>query len=291
MGSDLSFNHTKFRYAFAALALALALAAAAASASESALAAEPDNKSRSFKNIFPTLTKEIISGASEDNGYYNIIEGESEESYPFKIIPSPKYGIDFNETVVKNHPDVIIETLRLIPYKEKKITITDIYNAVINLRSLQGREYFSHTRQRSIPLFEYVTRIESMKHKKELDDPLLLESYPEHVDVYIKLRDANFGTCYYRNVVDANPISISCVLSNADTLNIFFVPVIKTGNLEIHFFMEPVAEGLIMYAVTGVRMEKLAAHYVDVPSAIEKRFNVIVGWIVDGIGKYSAAKN
>jgi hypothetical protein len=250
-----------------------------------------DNNTRSFKDVFPTISQEIIDTAKSESGYYNTIEStDSKGKYPFVILPSQTSGIHFNEIIAAKNPNVIVETLLFLPYKDKKITITDVYNAVINVRDLQGRKYRSDTRDKLVPLFDYVSRIESMKKKKEIDDPPHLEIYPEHEDVYIKAKEGIFGTSYYHNVVDANSVSLSCVLNNAAALDVLFIPVMKPENLEIHFYVEPVKDGVIMYAVTGVLMEKFAAKYVHIPTAIQKRFDVIRGWIVDGIYKSSEAQ-
>jgi hypothetical protein len=247
-----------------------------------------ENNPTTLQDIFPELSPEIISAVKSNSGYYNAMEGtENNGNYQFKIIPSSKREIHFNEIIAEKNPDAIIEMLIFLPHKDNKTTVTAIYNAIINVRDLQGREYFSDRRKKMIPLFEYVTKIDNMKNKEELIDPPYIKIYPEHEDIYIKTKDPNFGKCYYHIAIDTNSNSISCVLNNADSVDILFIPILKTENLEIRFYVEPLDDGIIMYAVTGVQIGKIIAKHINVSSMFEKRFNVIKGWLIDGIAKYS----
>jgi hypothetical protein len=247
-----------------------------------------ENNPTTLHDVFPTLSPEIISAVKSKSGYYNAMEGtDNNGNYQFKIIPSSKREIHFNEIIAEKNPDAIIEMLLFLPYKVNKTTVTDIYNAIINVRDLEGRKYFSDTRKKMVPLFDYVIRIDNMKNKKEIGDPPYIKIYPEHEDIYIKTRDPNFGNCYYHIAIDTNSNSITCMLNNADSFDIFFIPVLKAENLEIRFYVEPLGDGIIMYAVTGVQIGKIIAKHISVSSAFEKRFNVIKDWLIDGIIKYS----
>jgi hypothetical protein len=47
--------------------------------------------------------------------------------------------------------------------------------------------------------------------------------------------------------------------------------------------MEPLAEGVLLYGVSGAEVSAFVSKQVDMPSAIAKRLRVITGWVVDGL--------
>jgi hypothetical protein len=243
---------------------------------------------RNFDEIFPGINTVIKDTAFSGGGYYNYLSLQADKTYSFTISPSENSGIGIAENFRLRKPEYIIESLIVLPFPDnKKTTVLDIYNTVINVKKLSGRKYFSFTRKKEVPLFESATRINNLKEKKPVNDPAASTEIPERENVYSRVKDINFGYCYYLSELYLNPQSISYMLSNVEDISLLFFTVIKKGNVDIQFYIEPIDEGIVIYALSAIIMERIAARAVDIPSATKKRFDVVKGWIEDGInGKF-----
>jgi hypothetical protein len=244
--------------------------------------------SRGFDGIFPDTEPAIKEAAFSGRGYYNSLELKPDKTYSFTVQPAENSGIAISENFRIRQPEYLIESLIILPHPDnKEITVLDIYNAVINVRQLAKRKYYSFTRKKEVPLFEAVTRINNLKNKKAIADPPKARAIPEREAVYSRVKDVNFGNCYYLSELHLNSASISYILSNAEDISLFFFTVIKKGNITIQFHIEPVDEGILIYALSAIVIEPFAAASVDIPSATKKRFDVVKDWIEDGInGKF-----
>jgi hypothetical protein len=77
-------------------------------------------------------------------------------------------------------------------------------------------------------------------------------------------------------------------LSNFRSLNYLFIPVIKEENFVAQIYAEPVEEGVLIYSIAGAQVSDFVASKIHMPSAIRKRLEVIIAWVVDGISAKSA---
>jgi uncharacterized protein YqgC (DUF456 family) len=68
----------------------------------------------------------------------------------------------------------------------------------------------------------------------------------------------------------------------------FLVPVIKEGKFVTQFYIEPITEGILIYALAGADVSDFISSKIDMKSAISKRLAVIIGWIAEGITKNKA---
>ncbi|MDR2521819.1 MAG: hypothetical protein LBC72_04605 [Spirochaetaceae bacterium] len=256
-----------------ALAALLAVFVCAAAAA----APPPDSAAlRPFTALFPELPPKIKARIEKASIYVN-----TNGARALTVFPSAAAGIP-NLMPSGGRYKYIIETLIFIS-DIKNTSKTDIYNALKNLDMLEGRTYYSTTRKRSIPLFQEASRIVSEKNYRKMPDTIPAEKMPREEIRYMRLKDSNFGNCYYRADVSEAGHGIRFSLTNFKTVHFLFVPVIKENDLYIDYYIEPAADGVILYGLIGVRASPLAENYVDIPSAIVKRIEVINGWITDGL--------
>jgi hypothetical protein len=237
-----------------------------------------------FNSIFPNIPADTEKAAFSEAGYSNTMELAADKTYTFTLSPPENSGREIIKRICEKEPRYIIESLMVIPYTNNKIiTSVDIYNALGKTKNLQGRMYNSHVRGRYVPLFEYVSRINNLHDKNPIGDPPPTTLIPVHEEIYFRVKDINFGNCYYKSELSFTSPSISYYLRNIEDISFYLFTVIKKENLNIYFYIEPIDEGLLLYAITGIEAEKFAASYVSIPSAAKKRFDVIKGWIVDNI--------
>ena len=102
----------------------------------------------------------------------------------------------------------------------------------------------------------------------------------------MRLKDSNFGSCYYRADIQKSGMGIHFKLTNFKTINFLFISVIKENDLLLDYYIEPVVGGIAIYGIIGVRAPNFIDKHVNVPSSIMKRINVINNWIIDGLRGY-----
>jgi len=245
-----------------------------------------------FDGIFPGLEPDIREKVFSAGGYYHLAgtdrrQAGDKDGRGISVRP-PEYAAAGAAEIISLNPDYIIESLMVLPVKGA--SLLDIYNALGRTRDLQGREYHSHTREKYVPLFEKVTRVKNKDSRTAIPDPDFPAALPQSEDIYFLVKDINFGSCCYKSEFRAGAGAgvpggayIDYRISNVKTVSFYIIPVIRERKMNIYFHIEPVDEGLALYSLGGITMEPVVSHYVDVPSAVKKRFDVIQGWIIDGL--------
>lgn len=241
-----------------------------------AAAAEPGfGQTRSFSDVFPELDEEKKQIALSTDGF--VVTGKE---IPLQRIVPAGYEFAVQQAILKNA--YITESIAFIP--SERATTLNIYNAIQNVRDLKGILYHSATKDADVPLFEDATRIKSDKDTSTIPDPPQAYATPAAETWYVRLKDANFGNSYYRVDIAANNRAIICTLINFRDISFLFIPVIKKEKFIAQLYFEPVAGGLVIYSVASADVNDFFASKIHVPSAVQKRLEVIQRWVVAGIG-------
>jgi hypothetical protein len=197
-----------------------------------------------------------------------------------QLLPSLGFINEITDPLFKRNPSFLIESLKVIPTK-KPVELLVIYNALRNIRGLKGRLYHSATRDEIIPLFEDATRVESQKKTNPIPDPPAALSIPNSETMYIRLKDVNFGNTFYSADINLKERGMLYTLSNFKNLSYLFFTVVKENRFLIQFYIEPLNDGILIYNIAGADVSDFVASKVDMPSAVKKRVDVILGWIID----------
>jgi len=237
---------------------------------------------RSFNAIFPNISADARAGIFSDAGYVMtsrrttgfIILGSSQNSNLHSSIVSIPLGIN---------PGYIVESISIIPGVLGSVSLLDIYNALGNIRDLQGRLYNSATRGQEIPLFEDATRITSERQTTAIPDPPAARTLPGSETVYIRLRDVNFGNTFYRAEMAIVQGGLRYTMTNFRAMSYMLVPVIREGRFIAQLYIEPIQEGVLIYSIAGTDISDFFASRIHVDSAISKRLAIITEWASDGI--------
>jgi hypothetical protein len=234
---------------------------------------------RSFDDIFPDIEAERRTQVFAEGGVIRS-PGKNES---LELSPAASSGIDLPSRIMQKSPAYLTESLLVVPYTGRPLTLLDAYIALGKIRGLEGWVYNSHTRGAAVPLFEEATRIEGAKRTAAIPDPPDSKSVPLSETVYIRLKDANFGNSYYRADIFPDGNGIICGLSNFKSLTYLFFPVIKEEKFTALLYLEPLAEGMLVYSIAGADVSAFIASNIDIPSAIGKRLGVFLDWITDGV--------
>ncbi|MDR2210638.1 MAG: hypothetical protein LBO65_04115 [Spirochaetaceae bacterium] len=232
---------------------------------------------RQVRDIFPAIRTRQLNEALSSGGY--LYSGTAAEN----LTLNPRTGE--NLRIVKaslGNPGFFVEALRIVPRREAGPL--QIYNALQRIRSLKKQLYHSATRDRYMPLFPDTVRIEGPDRIRSFlpDPPPALRLPPEN-RMYVRLTDANFGHCYYTILLTAGTQAILCRITNFKTVNFGPIPVMRENTFVSLLYIEPVEEGLVVYCLAGAEVSNFIAKHVNISSALSKRLDVIVAWILDGL--------
>jgi hypothetical protein len=240
----------------------------------------PDGPLRSINEIFPALDAEIKKQAFSPKGY--IVSHRDKN----RTVEAPSVDPYFQSRIGTLNPTVIVESLLVIPYSSGAMNLVDVYNGLRHIRDLSGRLYHSATRDADVPLFEEATRLESTKRTSVKEDPPPRPTVPDSETIYIWLKDVNFGNSYYQANIKKNTHGFIYDLFNNRDLTYFIVPAIKAGCFTAQFYFEPIEEGVLVYGISGAKVSNFIASKIHIPSAIQKRLEVLLDWVTDGINDY-----
>jgi hypothetical protein len=239
------------------------------------LFAEP----RSFEDLFPGYDEEQRARVFSPEG----IMLSSEKTDELRLLPAALSDLDLQGQVSRKNPSFLVESLLVIPFDQNPPDLLGVYNGIGRVRDLKGRTYTSYTRKAEVALFEDAVRLESGRKLTPVPDPEPARILPAGEIIFMRLKDVNFGNCFYRADVSFTSYGLLYNLSNFKNLSYLFITVIKEDKFFARFYMEPLAEGVLIYSVSGADISDFVAKQVNMPSAISKRLRVITGWVIDGI--------
>jgi hypothetical protein len=231
---------------------------------------------RTVRELFPSLNeKQYIDAFSEDG---TTRSGKGNEGLLF--MPQTGGNPNILSRVSGKNLSFIVESMRVVP---KRTNLLSVYNALGKIRGLKGKTYHSATRDKVVALFEDATRIESPKKTTAINDPPPSSYVPALQTIYIRLKDNNFGNCFYTLSFETTQRGILCAMTNFKTISYGIFPVMKEERFIALLYIEPSSEGLVVYSVTGAEVSDFMAKQINMTSALRKRLDVIIDWMIDGI--------
>jgi hypothetical protein len=234
---------------------------------------------RSFDDLFPGFDP-----GKKNQAFSGILTETREDDFSLRLSPAGEPGRIIAGFVLTDiRPVCLVEFLTVIPYLDAPLELLDVYNAMGNIRGLKGRLYHSATRDETVPLFEDASRIQGPGKLTPVPDPEESAVLPGTDRIYIRLKDVNFGNSYYRGDISFASGGLLYGLTNFRSLRYGIIPVIREGNFKAQFYAEPIAEGVLVYSAATAEVGGVISGMINVSSAIRKRLEVILGWLIDGI--------
>ncbi|MDR3139800.1 MAG: hypothetical protein LBT95_09055 [Treponema sp.] len=234
-------------------------------------------QARSFETLFPGLEEGQKTQVFSSKGLVFTTGNVSE----LRLVPASEF--DIAGPVLSRNFSCLVESLLMIPYGHNSIELLDIYNALGKIRDLTGRLYHSATRDAEVPLFEDATRIKGPRENSPIPDPPGALSIPPSETIHVRIKDINFGNSFYRADIATGRAGLLYHLSNTRALSYLFIPIIKEDNFVTQLYFEPLEEGVLVYSIAGAEVSNFVASRVDISSAIRKRLEVIISWVIDGV--------
>jgi len=241
---------------------------------------------RSFLDLYPTNESSILSQALSTDGILEITETNiTADSFKYK--PRLTVPLETQNILHKRTLGFLIESVKLIPVQrtDNSLTLESIAYSLQTIQRLKGRLYHSYTKNKDIPLFNNAYRIESVQSQRLIPDPVSRPMKIQNAEMFLLLDDANFGKSYYKATISQHDRGLMFTLTNIRRLNFGIFPVIGEQNLIVSLYIEPLKEGLFIYGIAGAEISKLISSQVHMPSAIRKRLDVFIDWLVDGLNQ------
>jgi hypothetical protein len=238
-------------------------------------------QSHSFDDLFPNLDP-----AKKEQALSGILTESRNEDICLLLLPVGKIETRITEIMATGpRPSCLVESLTLIPYSNGPVGLLAVYNAMGKIRGLKGRLYHSATRDENVPLFEDATRIEGTRRTRAIPDPADAIILPKTDRIYVLLKDVNFGNSYYQADIFTEPYGLLYGLSNFRNLSYGIIPIIKEKKFKVLFYVEPLFEGVLVYSVASAEVSDFISGRISISSAIRKRIEVILSWLIDNISK------
>jgi hypothetical protein len=236
---------------------------------------------RTFNEIFPDISEDIRASAFSSASYAR----SGQKSAGFALIGNNRgtaLSPQIINFVLNKNPRFLLESIFVIPGTPGTIDILDIYNVLGNIRKINDLNY-SNSQKKESPVLDNVTRIVSEKQTTPVADPLPSKNLPRIEIMYIKLKDMNFGTSYYRSQIMPVQNGLSYTLTNFKNISFLFIPVIKEEKFIAQLYIEPINEGVLFYIIAGADIADFLTSRINIDSAINKRLSVFISWAAAGV--------
>jgi hypothetical protein len=235
---------------------------------------------RSFNDIFPGFSQRQKAYAFSSQGLKHYFEKDGDPT----LIPNPDSGIDLLSSVMAKKPSHIIEALVLVPYNERELDMLDIYNALGRIEKIKDYSV-PISRDKDINIFTETTRLENARNRKSISDPPPANMLPYSETMYLRFKDAYYGNLFIRGDVSMSLYGITYSMTNFTDIRYLLFPIIKTERISINIYLEPVAEGILVYSMSGLYLPDFIASKVNLAPNINIRVSTLINWITDGLKK------
>lgn len=181
-------------------------------------------------------------------------------------------------------PDVLVEGLYLIPYPAgtKGIDLR-LYNITRTVSAISEVEYYSGRRKAIVPLFDNVYRIEDLRGKKRLDDPIV-NDIPLYDSILMHMKEVNLGTGYYETQYVYDGESLGIFFKNVTPLRAL-IKIVEKEEMLIDVVILSTQKGYLVYGFCAVkfRNRNFVFNMMDPYSSFYKRLFAIVTWVKNSL--------
>lgn len=233
---------------------------------------------RHFSDLFPTISAEQRNAVFSAERY--LYYGNKSEN--LTLMPKIGEPLGISKASLGKKPGFFVEALQVVP--QKNIPLLRIFNALEKIQNLKGKTYYSSTSKKRLPLFSDAVRLLGPdKTNSFLPDPPLSSLMPLEKTMYVRLTDTRFGHCYFEISFRNNNQGILYRIDNFKPLTFGPITVVKEKTMTVLLYIEPVEEGLALYCLAGAEVSDFITKYVDIPSALNKRMEIFIDWLLEGI--------
>ncbi len=215
--------------------------------------------------------KKILYDKGEYTRYF--FSGESPE-YFLKTSFLKDLESQFNSL----SPNIGVESVFF--YKtDKDISVTEIYNILLSVRTMKGIEYYSASRKKMRTLFTESYVIKSKEDPVPIPD--LKVTRPERkITLYVNQKDKTFGRNIYRTDYRSDGKVIWVRMTNETSMKYKFIKMVDPGNISINLFVTKTDGGILFYGITGVKTFSFFGLEKAKKESFYNRIKAMYGWFI-----------
>jgi hypothetical protein len=179
-------------------------------------------------------------------------------------------------------PAFALESVYLIPLQEEIRAAENpslfIYNVLRSISTMEGLQYYSHTRDKWRELFHESRVINNLDEQREIPDPTV-STIPAYEEIYAFQHDSSFGKntytvtyrygdgAYYLRLVNQSPVRYLGI-----------VPVVSRESMHVYVNVVATDEGLVFYGHAAVDVLTTLGMEDRLRRSFENRVEAIFTW-------------
>lgn len=235
--------------------------------------------------LVPGLTAEEIEEIQTED--YIRFHTE-DEPLRFRYMPNTSISDQVRRSFGHVDPNVVNEVLYLLPRPERRPDgrpfttdrelMLELYNTLRSVSRLSGVTYESGRTDGPRVLFDNVYRIETLRRRDPLPDPLVTR-IPREDTFLLQLDDSNFGTSYFEAIYFGGDDAVSMGMTNARSLTYIF-PVIGAERVRFQLVAIPLEDHLLLYGAVALEAGGFLRRVVHLPSSFRRRIEALADWFI-----------
>ncbi len=233
-----------------------------------------------IRQYFPLLSENILADLN-DNGKTSVFLEKGDLP---RLLPEIKEKIKIKKHISESSFNTGIETL-FIHRETEYLKDTGAYFRILSdIRSLEGIQYYSQSREKNRVLFEEAYPVKNTDSKKIIKTPEYNKD-TENYSFNTFIKDSTFGKNFYTLDYTVSENCLVMKMTNIDSMNLGFIPVIGKGDLTFYLIVISDQDELAIYCSgicdtvnTGFLKKKIEL-------SIYNRVIALYDWFIDNLKK------
>ena len=199
-------------------------------------------------------------------------------------LPMISERVDISSVINESNFNTGIETLFIHKEKEYIKSIKEYFEILTDIRTLEGIQYYSHSREKYRTLFAEAYPVKGTDRNKTAEIP----SYDENTKNYsfnCYIRDLSFGKNYYKLDYTVSDNYLIMKMTNIDDMRYKLIPVIGEENLTFYLIIIADSDELAIYC-SGICSHVNAGFLKKkIRNSIHSRVTALYEWFTDNLSE------
>lgn len=226
--------------------------------------------------------KAVLPSLSEENRQRLLVEGELSAPVTDGLVTlAPAFAAQIREANLRIEPTIGIEVLFLMENRKGVGIDPELFTTMHAISTMEGLEYYSASRERMRTLFLESWAIDDPENERRIADPTF-GTVPPRSSLYIRQRDASFGTNVSRLDYETNARAIKLSMTNLSRMSYRgVVPAVAPEALSLNLVVVPLGDHLLFYGSSVARPFSLLGMQDRVQRSFYNRLVALHDWFDD----------
>lgn len=214
-------------------------------------------------------------------GAGSVMQSSSGKDTVLKLAPDHPAAREIRSDLATENPDIAVEALYLWKVPRAALPAAEMlaaYNVLRAIGTLQGIQYYSASRKKIRPLYEYSSLITGPEDQTPVRDTSLDRIPASRETLYARQNDTTFGDNRYRIVLSGGPDFVAQHSTNLTRLSLGIVPVAGPGDIHVRLLIIRVDEGLLFYLASSARATLVPGVRGTLETSFSNRAAAVYAW-------------